>query len=77
MTVAELIERLKTFPPDMRVMTPGFDESGYDYVKDIDQLEVVQVNDGKQTGGQFEKTGSLHHSDRADGAPLSVIVINF
>lgn len=30
MTVAELIEKLKLFDPDMRVVTPGFEGFGYD-----------------------------------------------
>lgn len=32
MTVGELIERLRKYPADMPVVTPGFDESNYDDV---------------------------------------------
>ena len=37
MTVSELIERLKAFDPATKVVTNGFDESGYD---DIDAVHI-------------------------------------
>ncbi len=36
MTVNELIEALKAFDPSMRVVTGGFDESGYDDIRPPD-----------------------------------------
>lgn len=32
MTVGDLIKKLQEYPPDLRVVTPGFDESDFDEV---------------------------------------------
>lgn len=34
MTVAELIEKLRAFDQNLRVVTPGLDESGYEDIGD-------------------------------------------
>ena len=40
MTIAELIEKLKEYPQDTRVVTPGHDEYGMDDVYTIKETEI-------------------------------------
>jgi len=40
MIVADLIKKLQAFDPSMRVVTPGFDESGVD---DLETCELCRV----------------------------------
>ncbi len=62
MTVNELIERLKTFNQDLRVVTPGFDECD---LEDVETFQLVNVifhdENEKFHGGRHEesKDGSL------------------
>lgn len=48
-TVKELIERLQTFDQNLRVVTPGFDESEFE---DISRIELVKVifHDNEEIG---------------------------
>lgn len=41
MTVEELIEKLKSFPPQSRVVTPGFDESDYDDIATVEPIRLA------------------------------------
>lgn len=71
MTVAELIQRLQAFPPDMRVVTPGFDESNYD---DIDLPAPVRIvfNDASE-GGHCGR----HKAADDDEDGVGAVCINF
>ena len=40
MTVDELIKKLQEFDPNLRVVTPGFDESN---LEDIETVQLVRV----------------------------------
>lgn len=40
MTVKELIEMLQAFPPELRVVTAGFDEAQVD---DIERVEIRKI----------------------------------
>ena len=42
MTISELIEQLKKYPSDMRVVIPGY-EGGYDDIKHF-QEEAIMLN---------------------------------
>lgn len=57
MTVRELIRRLGAFDGDLRVVTPGFDESD---LEDVDTVEPVRVEFGdsrkKFHGGRHRKS---------------------
>jgi hypothetical protein len=51
MTVAELIAALSRFDPDMRVVTPGLDETGIEdlelpYIVDVNGSEAVMLDFG-------------------------------
>jgi hypothetical protein len=68
MTVSELIAALAPFPPDMRVVVKGFDESGFD---DPARPSVVHVN--------FSNAQEVSHSGRyeqsyAPGGEEAVLV---
>ena len=40
MKVKELIDKLNAFHPDLRVVTPGFDESNYE---DVERVEFINI----------------------------------
>lgn len=78
MTAAELIAKLREFPPDTPVMVPGFDESGIDHLATVETEEVVLV----------AEPGVFRHSGRYEtvadarpvttfGAPFSAVILNF
>lgn len=56
MKVADLIEKLKTMPPDARVVWPSGDDS---YLLEIDQVELLQA-DSKRNG--YDYAGSVELS---------------
>lgn len=77
MTINELIEKLKAFPPDMRVMTPGFDESGY---SDIGEPEVLEIALDAYSGnhcGEHEELQYLPSSIAWKGETCNAVVIGF
>lgn len=47
MKVIELIEKLKAFPPDMRVVAPGY-EDDFDDVTGVDTILIKPDANGKQ-----------------------------
>jgi len=59
MTVKDLIEKLKTFDQNLRVVTPGFDESDLEDVETI-QLVSVVFHDEKEKfhGGRHKESES-------------------
>ena len=61
MTIKELIQNLNRFDPNLRVVTPGFDESN---LEDIDTVGLVRVafHDEKQ------KFHGGRHVESQDGA---------
>jgi hypothetical protein len=69
MTVAELIERLQQFPPEARVVTPGFDENGLDDVEEVVEVAVI-FHDEKECGHYGR------HEDAPDGTPPNAVYIN-
>lgn len=46
MTVLELIHQLQTLPPDALVVSEGY-EDGYDSIKEVSVVEVVENTDEK------------------------------
>ena len=61
MTVEEIINILKEYPPDMRVLVDWY-ESGYD---NPDKIEVVEVYDRGKGGysGEYESTDYLYEEE--------------
>ena len=59
MTVKELIKKLQAFDQDLRVVTPGFDESN---LEDIETVQLVRVvfhdEQEKFHGGRHKKSES-------------------
>ena len=57
MTVNELIEKLKTFNQDLRVVTPGFDEFDLEDVETVQLVNVV-FHDEKERfhGGRHKES---------------------
>ena len=54
LTISELIEQLKKYPSDMRVVYPGY-EGGYDDIDDFCETEIViNVNDSDSCYGVHE-----------------------
>ncbi len=55
-TVARLIEELKKFPPDMPVITSGY-EGEYENIMSPKCIKVKFVPNEPYYNGQFQKTG--------------------
>lgn len=71
MSVFELIKRLEQFPPDLQVMTGGFDDYGADFVETIETVEVVLNTN--PTASQTAKHSRA--SELRDLAGLSVVKV--
>lgn len=57
MNVKELIESLKAFDPDLRVVTPGFDESDLEDVETVQLVNVIfQDEKEKFHGGRHKES---------------------
>ena len=57
MKVRELIEKLKEFDFDTRVVTPGFDESGYDDVAVVKSIKIEFHDEREMSfGGRHKKS---------------------
>lgn len=54
MTVEEIINILKEYPPDMRVLVKGY-EGGYDNPDEIKEIEVYDRGKGGYSG-EYEST---------------------
>lgn len=70
MTVQELIKALGEFDPEMKVVTGGFDESGYD---DIAPLRKVKIFRKYEAGGHH---GVYFDAEGEDGS-FDALEVNF
>ncbi len=71
MTVAELIAVLQCFPPDRRVVTPGFDETDLDDVATVTAVRV-KFHDERPEG-----YNGRHELDYLGEGPENAVLINF
>jgi len=55
MRVADLIEKLKLLPQDALVVTEGY-ETGYEPVKKVELINVVENPSHKWWDGEYEKS---------------------
>ena len=53
MTTTELIEKLKTMPPDALVVTEGYEE-GYDSVKSVSEITLIEAEKKEWYLGKYE-----------------------
>jgi hypothetical protein len=53
MTVCELIERLRSYDPNARVVVTGY-ENGYDDICEIKLITITPVADAKEWDGEFD-----------------------
>lgn len=67
MTTAELIQQLQAYPPDMKVITEGYEE-GYD---DVVEVKLVKI---KKTEKPKWYVGAYDNSDHSNA--MSAIFIN-
>lgn len=74
MKVHELIERLGSMPQDMVVVTPGFDESGFDLVDAIEVIQIVRSKKGGVHSGAYDK---VKYCRDPAGDPFLAVLINF
>jgi len=74
-TAAELIAKLQQYPPDTPVVTPGFDESDYDYVEEVRPITVAALSGGATFSGSLVSTEDK--TDRPLGEPFDAVLINF
>ncbi len=70
MTVAELIEQLKDYPSDMRILTLGY-EGGYNDTK-LHTEEIV-FNFSKNDAWYYGPHESVKYTDNDTGTPCVII----
>ena len=71
MKVKELIEKLEALQmPDARVVTPGFDESGFDDVAAPEIIEVVFHDEYLGHGGRHEEASQATDKSQSERAVL-------
>lgn len=78
MTVGQLIEKLKGFDPNLRAVTPGFDESGIDDIKVVELADVI-FNDHITKGSHSGRHDSVehYHSDGKMANATTAVLINW
>lgn len=65
MTVKDLIEKLKTFDPEMLVVTRGMDECGYANIAKFEIVKVVAVNSDLDPFGDYREAPSNKNAEQA------------
>ncbi|WP_454826047.1 hypothetical protein [Paraburkholderia xenovorans] len=79
MTITELIaqlERMRAEHGDLQVMTPGFDESGFDLAGDLSVESVVPLASPSSHCGEYEAVDRIDGKWRiAGGSAFNVVVI--
>lgn len=70
MTVRELIEKLKTYDPDILVVTRGMDEYGYADLKHFEIIKVVKVDSDTDPFGDYRE------ADAKSKTPKQVLLID-
>lgn len=58
MKVSELIDKLKTFDPDLEVVTAGFDESGIEPVETLETITIEEMPEGHFS--RYEEPGRVY-----------------
>jgi len=53
MTIAKLIQKLQTYPQDLKVVTEGY-EDGYDDVLKIELIRIKPAQDAMWYNGSYE-----------------------
>ena len=53
MTVNELIQKLQFYPPEMQVVTEGYEE-GFDSIKSVSEIILVEAVKKEWYVGQYE-----------------------
>jgi hypothetical protein len=59
MNALELIEKLKNYPPDTRIVVAGY-EGGYEDVDDISEMKIVLNYNTAWYYGKHESASVLH-----------------
>ena len=70
MTAQELIERLKTLPPETLVLVEGY-ETGYDDIVNLNTQDVIQLHNADEWDGEYSFNSNEQCSNREHYAGLS------
>jgi len=62
MTTSQLIEQLKNYPPDLRVVSRGY-EGGYDDVDSFEQLKLVLNYNKEWYYGKHEDASFIRNEE--------------
>lgn len=72
MTVKELIDQLRTLPPETRVLVEGY-ETGYDDIVELRPLKVFRYRNAQEWDGEYQKDNE-HSGKGSKAAPALVIL---
>ncbi len=73
MIVQELIDKLKDFPPQTKVLGRGY-ESGWSDIEDIELIDVLHIPDGPWYDGDYQAPAS-YYQDR-DYEQITAVTIS-
>lgn len=71
MTVAQLIESLKNYPPDLPVVVSGY-EGGYNDVDQFEHVNIVRDYNKEWYYGKHEDAASIYNEDIKKNAVLAL-----
>jgi len=60
--VKELIEKLQSYPPEMRVLGRGY-ESGYNDIDDVEMFDVHHCTDNPWYDGEYQDIKSYNEGE--------------
>ena len=72
MTAADLIERLKTLPPESTVLVQGY-ETGYDDIVELKDLDVVRYRNAQEWDGEYSSVDKFT-GETGKAMPVTVIL---
>ena len=73
MTVAQLIDSLKNYPPDLPVVVSGY-EGGYNDVDSFENVKIVLGYNDEWYYGSHEDVASIYDEERKKNAVDALII---
>ncbi|HEV3157771.1 MAG TPA: hypothetical protein VGZ00_10535 [Candidatus Baltobacteraceae bacterium] len=64
MNVSELIEHLRTFPPDLPVLVEGY-ETGWDRIHKLRETAIVRFDKAREWDGEYREASETKQTGTA------------